>query len=148
MPFTIQQLATEINTDPVGLGYAAHITAGRMGELARILNSTRTGVGQVWRDDLRGAEVLGALVWSEIASLSTNSWLALQSLLIPSTPIDASNVRIRNIFGGLFPAGSFPQTNANLSAIGQKASPSRAEELWGYGTTVTPEDVIRALRTV
>lgn len=144
---TLQQLRDEIDNDPVALGYAPLVAAGDYLGIVAKLNSTRAGVGVVWRTNMTGAEVLGSLVWSEISSLSTNNWLALQSLLIPSTPIDASNARIRAIFGGLFPAGTFPQTNANLVAMGQKGNPTRAEELWGFGTIVSEQDVANAVNS-
>jgi hypothetical protein len=145
MAFTKAQLQAELNSDPKALGYAPFRTAGNYQGLAALVNGTYPGVGVVWRTDVRGAEVLGALVWSEIASLSSNNWLALQSLLIPSTPIDANNARIRGIFTGLFPVATFPGTSANLTSTGQKASPSRAEELWGYATYVTEQDVANAI---
>lgn len=145
MAFTKAQLQAELNTDPKALGYAAPKAAGNYQGLIALVNGTYAGVGVVWRTDVRGAEVLAALVWSEISALSTNNWLALQSLLIPSTPIDANSARIRAWFSGLFPSATFPLTSANLTAMGQKAAPSRAEELWGYGTYVTEQDVANAI---
>jgi hypothetical protein len=144
MTFTNTQLVTEINTDPKSLGYAALKTAMNYKGLAAVLNSTYTGVGTVFRTDVRAQEVLSALVWSEISSLATNSWLTLNSLLIPGI-IDATKTTIRNLFTGLFPSATFPTTASNLNAIAIKASPSRAEELWGYGTSVGEQDVATAI---
>ena len=33
--FSLQALKAEIDNDPEGIGYAPHVTAGRMGELGR-----------------------------------------------------------------------------------------------------------------
>jgi hypothetical protein len=144
MPFTTAQLLTEINTDPKALGYAPLKAANNYLGLVAKLNATYAGVGVVFRTDVQAQEVLASLVWSEISNLITNNWLTLNSLLIPGV-IDASKVTIRNIFAGLFPAGTFPLTSAALTAIAQKAAPSRAEELWGYGTIVGEQDVAHAI---
>jgi hypothetical protein len=144
---TVQQLRNEINLDPVGLGYAPLKEAGDYLGIVAKLNATRAGVGVVWRTNMTGAEVLGCLVWSEIAALTTNNWLALQTLLIPSTPIDASNARIRAFFAGLFPNATFPLTLTNLTAMGQKPNPTRAEELWGFGTVIAEQDVANAVNS-
>jgi hypothetical protein len=140
--FTPAQLAAELNTDPKTLGYAALIAAKDRIGLAAKINSTYAAVGTVWRTDLRAAEILAALVETEITALTTNGWLQLQTLLIPGT-VDASQVTIRNQFNGLL--GAFATTIANLLAVAKKANPSRAEELWGYAVRVTEQDVAGAI---
>jgi hypothetical protein len=144
MPFTNAQLTTELNTDPKALGYAALRSASNYIGLAAKVNSTYAGVGVVFRNDVTANEVLVALVWSEISALTTNNWLALHALLIPEV-IDATKATIRAIFAGLFPAATFPLTSASLTALAKKAGPSRADELWGYGTVVGEQDVANAL---
>lgn len=141
MPFTSAQLATEINTDPKALGYAAFVTAHDRLGLAAKLNATYAGVAVVWRTDLKSWEVLAALVESEVTSLTQLQWTRVQTLLIPSM-IDASNANIRAQFGGIFAGKTV--TLANLNAVGAKASPSRAEELWGYRTIISDTDVANA----
>lgn len=141
MPFTSQQLATEINTDPKALGYAALVAAhDRMG-LAAKLNATYAGVGIVYRNDLKSWEVLAALVESEVTSLSVTAWTRVQTLLIPSM-VDATQQRIRDQFAGIFVGKA--ATLANLDAVARKVAPSRAEELWGYKTTVSDQDIANA----
>lgn len=142
---TTQDIKNELTGDPKARGYASKITAGELGNVTALLNGTYAGVGVVYRTDITGAQILGALVWSEIATLVTNSWLALQTLLIPNTPIDASNQLIRDLFGGIFAGKTV--TLANLTTLAQKAAPSRAEELWGYGTVITLEQVVAAVRS-
>lgn len=142
--FTLAQIKAEMDTDPTGRGYAAPVAARNYLAIRDLINATYAGVGTVWRTNLTGAEVLGALVWAEVSALPTNSWLALQTLLIPAT-IDASNVRIRQFFAGLFPSATFSQSLANLTTVARHAAPSRAEELWGFGAQVSEQHIADAL---
>jgi hypothetical protein len=145
MSYTLSQLADEINNDPKSLGYSTLVASGDDSSIAGLLNSTYAGVGTVYRPNVGAGEVMGSLVWSEVSGLTTNNWLALHSMLLPAS-IDATKSTVRNFFNGLFPTGSFATTNANLLTVAKKASPSRAEELWGAGTVVPFLDVSRAIR--
>jgi hypothetical protein len=79
-------------------------------------------------------------VASEVTAWTAQQWTALTALLIPGT-VDATNARIRALFQQLLPAGSL----ANATAASQVTAPTRAEELWGAGVTVSISDVSRAL---
>jgi hypothetical protein len=146
MPYTIAQLKAEIDADPKTLGLVALRNAGNYLGIRDKLNATYGTVGVVYRTDVTSAEILASLVWTEIATLTTNSWLALHALLIPGL-VDASQLRIRQMFVGLFPSATFPLTNANLTALAQRPAPSRAEELWGFATRVTEQDVANAVNS-
>lgn len=141
MSFTSQQLAAEINADPKALGYAAFVAAHDRQGLAAKINSTYTGVDQVWRNDLRSWEVLGSLVEAEVTALTQVQWTRVQTLLIPPM-IDVSNQLIRDQFAGIFVGHN--TTIGNLITVGTKPNPSRAEELWGYKTVVTDTDIANA----
>lgn len=140
--FTNAQLQTEINTDPKTLGYAALRAANNYIGLAAKLNATYAGVVAVFRNDVKSAEILAAMIESEVSSLTQIQWTRVQVLLAPPV-IDASQVTIRNQFGGIF-AGK-TTTLGNLTAVGQKAATTRAEELWGYKVVVTEQDVATAI---
>ena len=146
MPYTIPQLKAEIDNDPKSLGLVAYRNAGNYLGICAKLNATYGTVGTVYRMDVSASEILGCLVWSEISALNTNAWLALHALLLPGT-VDATNVRIRGMFLGLFPSGTYPQTAANLAALSMRPAPSRAEELWGTGTRVSEQDVANAVNS-
>lgn len=146
MSFTSAQLATELTNDPKALGYAATVHSS-YAALAAKVNATYAGVGMVLRNDLTAREILACLTWAEVATFTAAQWAAFQAFLIPGS-IDASNTNISAMFLGLFPNASFPVTRAALIAVGKKVAPSRAEELWGYNTRVTDQDIALALGNV
>jgi hypothetical protein len=139
--FTSAQLALEINTTRVGV-YAPAKAAGDDAGIVALVNGQGIGGVTVWRSDLRAAEILGCLVEAEVSGGSAVQWARIQTLLMPGT-IDATQPRIRQQFAGIFAAA--PTTLANLTATAQKANPTRAEELWGAGVSVSISDVSRAL---
>lgn len=137
--FTLAQLATEINTTRPTV-YATAKAAGDDTGIAQVLNTTYAGVGTVWKSRVPAADILGALVAAEVTAWTAVQWTALTALLIPGT-VDATNARIRALFNALLPTTSL----ANATAVSQVTNPTRAEELWGAGTTVSIADVSRAL---
>lgn len=139
MPFTNTQLANEINNDPKALGYAAFVSAHDRVGLANKLNATYAGVGVVWRNDLKSLEIVGAIINGEVTGFTAAQWARVQVLIAPPV-IDASNANVRGQFSGIFTGTSL----ANLTAVAQKANPSRAEELWGYNTRINDQDIANA----
>lgn len=142
MPYTIAELTSEINTDPVALGYAPHVAAGRLGAIADLLNTTRPGVGVVFRTNVTAAEIVESVPWAEVATFTTNNWLAF-GILTDGGTLDASKVNVRDWFAGVFVGKT--AALAALAALARRPAPTRAEELWGAGTTVPLLDVARAL---
>jgi hypothetical protein len=139
--FTTAQLTAEINTDPKALGYAAFVASGNDTGVAALLNATYAGVGTVWLTRVPTSALVGSIVWADVSGMTQAQVELLQLLLLTGT-VDASNPNIRGMFTGLF-AGK--TTLTNMTAAAQKVAPSRAEELWGAGTTVTVLDVAHAL---
>lgn len=139
---TRQQLAAEITNDPKSLGYAPLVLGGDRLGIANKLNSTYAGVGIIWRTDLIAADILASLVATEVQAWTTTQWVALQTLLIPGK-IDASKTTIRNLFSTLL--GSATASLANVTAVAKSPISSRAEELWGYGTRITENDIAAAI---
>lgn len=139
MPFTSAQLATEINTDPKALGYAAFVSAHDRAGLAAKLNATYAGVGTVYRNDLKSLEIVGAIVNADVTGFTAAQWARVQVLIAPPV-IDASNANVRGQFTGIFSGTSL----TNLDTVAKKANPSRAEELWGYKTLITDQDIANA----
>lgn len=143
MSFTSAALASEINTDPKALGYAAPKASGADGAVAAILNATYAGVGTVYRRNIAPHEIEECLVYAELGSLTVQQWQLFQTVLEAGV-IDASKATIQNILIGMFP--NTTTTYANLVAVAKTPNPTRAEELWGQGTVVTVADVAHALR--
>lgn len=140
---TLQQLASEINSDPGAYGYAAQKSAGSDSGIVALLNGpTKTVNPTVWRTSVAAAELLGCIVWSEVSTFTAVKWAAAQAMLTPGT-VDASNANIRAFFAGAFAGAT--QTIANMTTIAKVAAPTRAEELWGPGTVIGSIDVAKAL---
>lgn len=141
MSIDLAALTAELTNDPKTLGYAALIAAHNRVGIAAKLNSTYAGVGTIWRTDLTSSEIMACLVWSEVSAANVTQWTSFQTLLIPPT-VDASKAAVRALFAGLFAAATV--TLGNLTAAGKSALSSRAEELWGYGTRITEQDIANA----
>lgn len=143
--FSIAALQTELTGDPKQLGYAPlRSPSPNYLALAAKLNGTYATVGTVWRTDLSAAEMLACLVESEVGAMTVLQWTRVMVLLSPGI-VDASQQRIRDMFAGIFAGAPFATSRANLIAAAAKASPSRAEELWGYGVRVSEQNIAEAL---
>lgn len=141
MGFTLVDLKSEIDNDPKQLGLVPARDRGDDATIAQLLNSTYGAVGTVWRTDLSAREILACLVEAEVSTLNATQWTRVLTLLMPGT-IDASQQRIRDQFAGIFATKT--ATIANLLAVAKRVTPSRAEELWGAGTTISDRDVAAA----
>lgn len=151
MAIDLVALATEINTDPTGRGYAPHITSGNDGEIAILLNEVQAGIN-IQRSSLTSPEIFEATDLAEYRALTAQSRQMYQVVVtigsgaggpsgggIPVGP--GTNARL--ILAGLFPAGS--TTRANLVALVMRTG-SRGEELFGENVVVSSKDVAMALR--
>lgn len=140
---TPAQLATELNTDPLTLGYAALIAAGRDADLAAALNLARAGAGyQIYRGPIGAYEVINATVPAEWAALTADE-KNRYAVLTGAGDVDTSNANVRSAFAAMFANGTATRTALNAMAVRQG---SRAEVLWGIGTAITPTEISFALR--
>lgn len=135
----------EIDNDPGGLGYAAvtgteaEINAGITAKLnAKGLSVTDTFT-KVQRDRVEAWEIVGALVYGAVMSLSA-SQLSLLQIIVSCGHVDPRDASIRTIFSQLFPSGP---TLTNLRNLQYRIG-SRAENLFGSGFEVKVWDVERA----
>jgi hypothetical protein len=133
-------LNTELLTDPAGLGYAAEIAAGSDGNLATLLNAPKADVS-VFRGVIDGREVVSATTPAEFLSLTSAQQTLYLAITGASGGVDTSNALVRSAFAAMFAAGA---TRTALLAIASREG-SRAEELFGTGTTISHLDVARAL---
>ena len=138
MPLNYAQLKTELQTDPLTLGYAALLAAGNHGAVADVLNQSRTAVS-IPRTTVPAWEVFDAIVPAEWASLTAQEKQRIQTILSMGT-VSVQGTNTRNSFLAAFAAGT--TTRSNLAAL-QTRQGSRAEFL--FGQPVTAADVAQAM---
>jgi hypothetical protein len=150
-------LASEINTDPAGLGYAALKASGSDGGISTLINTPTTTLinrGTIPIEDflfafgfifdnvssITDANVKAAWAWSLSIVKGTNRVnLASVGVNGDTTAVPPVNgVRQKAVLSGIC-------TDAQWAAIAYQPA-SRAEILWGVGVVVQHQDVARALR--
>ena len=156
-------LRNEILNDPVAIGLKALVSVAEGGTgtttkdatIAAVLNFIRDGVTAdpdngvvgtaitVFRNDITPKEIVQCIAAADFTAATQLNISKLQ-LLFQSAPIDATLANVRANFQNLFSGASAATQNA-LSAVAQRKG-SRAEQLWGTGTTVQSSDVSFALR--
>ena len=141
MPMTRAALNTELTTDPTALGYAALIVKGNDDGCAALLNQIRATI-TVFRSEVRAAEIIAATVLADHAVLTTGQQLYYNALIALGV-LDVTSATLRANLAALFPIAS--TTRTNLVALAQRSG-SRAEQLFGTGTSVSHTDVAVALR--
>jgi hypothetical protein len=144
-------LTSELQTDPRTYGYAADITAKNDQALADKLNLLRTaansGTGvalKASRGVRSGMEVMSCIDAVEFAALLAGKQQYIIALVSPGE-VDLSNAVVRTNLDLVFIAGA---TRTRLMAIADKTPASRAEELFGVDTFITPQYVAQALGRV
>jgi len=138
MPIDYEALRNEIETDPLGLGYAGKSDI----EIAALLNEVRDTIEIEVTIPYSADEIVEAIDPDELAALSVDDKETLQTLLVTGQ-INLSKPNIRAILESIFPAGTV--TYDNLQKL-YKRKGSRAEQLFGCGVRVHHLDVARALR--
>jgi len=166
MPLDYTALRTEVSTDPAGLGYAGKT----QGQVRDLLNTPGNLLAppQPWTKDVRYVPLAALLIYAGLTSLfdalstaAGNTALtaaqrsaahAALTIFQAGAPLDTHDPRI---FGtGPTPAGivdvlaALPGVPATLKAdlLGLAQVPaSRAEALFGPGTTVTLDDLYRVM---
>lgn len=140
MAINYTALATEINTDPQALGYAPFVAAGNDVAIADALNLVRASI-DIDRDTIEAYEVIDATVPAEWTALNAAEKQRYQTIT-GAGKINVKNANVRSSFLAMFAAGT--TTRANLAAL-QSRDGSRAEQLFGAGTSISITDVARAL---
>jgi len=141
MPITPTALASELNTDPAGLGYAPLIAQGNDAGCAAKLNTATATLG--FRNDIAASEVIDAIPSADFATLTALQLAKLQALFIGRATIDATKPNTRASFVAIFTG--LPNTIAALNTLAQRPY-TRAEVLGGIGTAESASDVGFALR--
>jgi len=155
-------LNTEITTDPLGLGYAPFIASGNDQGLADLLNRKDDANSVVvpiipvsrvleWAGTRQGAasSPMKAITAAANDSSSPVQGVAQVALRVFGTlqSIDLSRPAVAGMVQGLTLGGVITSAQRDALLALQNASPaSRAEVLFGGGTTVTNSDISFALR--
>jgi hypothetical protein len=148
MAFTKAQLRAELLTDSVSLGYAPFVASNNDMALADLINDKTKG-GNIDKTKITAAELQSCVVATEGISLSVAQSTLWQHILIAAADggVLLSDSQIRNQILLVFTANGAGTTKSKINALQQRPG-SRAEALWGEGTTVSAGDVSHALRDV
>lgn len=134
-------LANEITLDPNGYGFAAEIATGNDTLIAEKLNLVRSAI--IVRRGVRTAiEVMNCITLAAWEALVVARQQYLIALVTPVEGVDLSHDTIRANLNTCFPVG--PTRTALLAAADRPGS--RAEQLFGTDSRITPTDVAQALR--
>lgn len=141
--FSLAALTTEINTDPASLNLATLVAAGNDSGVAAALNAAGAGAAfSIFRKAIAVRDVVANIASADFASLTALQLAKLQLLFAGSATLDATDTNTRTIIVGVF--SGMATTVSNLTALAKRQG-SRAEVLWGDGTTISANQVSQAL---
>lgn len=155
----LDQLETELTTDPRVYGYAAPLAAGNDAALADLLNQVRAGI-TLKRTDVGATELVQAINVADYTSIGATPTAAQLSTerrylawLATLAALGEGRVRLQNDDGTDTPVttnlkvmfASGTGTFTRIAALLTRTA-SRAEELFGRGVRVTSTDIAQALR--
>jgi hypothetical protein len=131
-------IKSEIQTDPVALGYGAWTTVTDDIRIQGILNDPSKR--PLPRVAISGMLIMNACDPTEFAALTAIQLQRLATIVAP-TQVDLANANIRAILTSIFPAAGPTRTALIALWAAQQQTQSRAQEL-GLGGTI--EDVTYA----
>jgi hypothetical protein len=139
---TTQEIRTELDADPLALGYATLRTrSDAPSALAARLNEVGASSQTLTRTWVDTADVLAAVVGTEILAL-TQANRDLLAILTSTARVRTGAAAMRNSLGAIFAANTV--SRANLIALSTRPA-SRGEALWGEGVNVSATQVADAL---
>ncbi len=136
--FSMAALTSELNADPKGLGYSAHLD--NPGDIATLMNTTGS-TDQIFRNRVDSRDIMAGIVLTEFAAL-TQANRDYCIMIFSSPQVNTGDANVRTQVGTIFGVGTTSRTN--LTAAAQKNA-SRSEALWGDGFSVTAGQVNTAL---
>ncbi|MEO0166747.1 MAG: hypothetical protein ABIL39_11495 [candidate division WOR-3 bacterium] len=134
-------LKNEFVNDPRGYGYTIYWENGQDWKLAELINEVRNNI-KIDRELVNAYEVFECIVPEEWAALTTQEKERIR-LILAMGQVNLKGANTRAAFQAAFGTGT--TTRANLINL-LKRNGSRAEELFGAGTSITWEDVAKARR--
>lgn len=142
MTINYTALATELNTDPKALGYKTSGVFKSDYDISLILNTPGASSETIFRAYTDTAEIVAGIVRSEWTALSAADKQFLTEVILTAPKLKTGDANLRASVAGVFAAGTTSRTN--LTAAASKSA-SRAEVLFGEGTTIGDQDVAKAL---
>ena len=142
-PFTNAALLTEIQTDPLSLGYAAAFTSGGDLATANLINrASGAGSGPVWRIAIPSLQILQTIVSADYMAL-TSLQLQQLSIILQIGTFDATNANTGATFAAIFTGK--PNTITAFTAMAQITG-GRGQVLWGFAYVITAQQISDAKR--
>lgn len=149
-------LTTELQDDPQALGYATPLAAGDHQEAARLINAPRTatvGARRIPSTELLiwgGAGRIAALEdaaadTQQTAEVRSAASAALRMIQRGDTELDLGTQAIADMVELLRANGVFSDADKSELQTMSTRDISRAEELFGLGTTITHSEIAEAL---
>ena len=137
------ELVTELQTDPLTLGYASLLAAGNDAAVYALLNDkSGPGSGSIDREFVNAGTLQSNVVATEYLALTAAQRELWLSLMVASQGnVEVINNEVRNQIIEVW--GPATTTRTNMSAL-QTRTGSRAEVLWGDGAVVSYSEIARA----
>lgn len=139
MPINYTQLASEINTDPEGLGYAGKSDY----EISVLMNTPGASGETIFKAYTATEDIIAGIVRAEYDALAATGKTYLNEVVLKSARVKTGDATLRTQVAQLFGAGT--TTRTNLTNVASKSA-TRGEVLFGENTNITDADVARALR--
>lgn len=139
MAINLTALAAELNADPKTLGYTGKSDA----QIADLLNTPGASSETIFKAYTDTADIVACIVRAEWTALAAADKQFLTEVVLAAPKLKTGDSNLRSAVAGIFAAGT--TSRANLTAAASKQA-TRAEALFGENTTVSHQDVARALR--
>lgn len=141
MAMTLAALRAEIDTDPETLGYATLLAQSNGPEaVAAKLNELGASGETLFKSYVPVEDMLAEIVYTDYTALTAAAKTALDQFFRGSK-VKTGSTNMRTTLAALFPVSA---TRTALIALASRSA-SRAEALWGEGTTVSAQSVAMAM---
>jgi len=142
MAFSLEALKSEIENDPLGLGYAPGGNWLDDQEIADLINAVAYTVNHKTVDtgDIRGNTTFDAFDGLVAAEQAWFEWLTVNGVIPVNTETLQQLAGIPTANGSIWAVAERTEMNAAMTALMQFQG-SRAEVLWGEGTRISASDV-------
>lgn len=137
----LTSLKSEFETDPNHYGYVSYWSSGGDEALCGLINQTRSEI-HVPANNVDGSVLLRAFAPADIASMTELQLNQLQLITSASGGVSIGATQTLTLISTLFPSLSSASTTA-ITNLSTRAG-SRAEQLFGVGTTIGWDDVVAA----
>jgi hypothetical protein len=142
--YTLAALTSELNTDPLGIGYATPLAAGQWQGAADKLNTnpepiTPANQESIYKRVTLAADMIAGIVLADYVALTAAN-RELCALVFGTEYVRTGDPTLRTLLSAIFPTSA---TRTNLINAASRLA-SRAEALWGEGTQISAEQVANA----